>query len=124
MSDEVETPAGLAVVKPDKKDFVRIDPLKIKVLDCRVLVEKIDAGNVTDGGISLPQGADQKRQLVLMRVVKVGDGRTTDHGVHIDVRVKEGDYVIVGKYAGHEVGHGDRYKIINEVEIFGVQEVE
>jgi len=124
MDDQGGVPNGLAVVKPNKKDFVRIDPLKIKVLDCRVLVEQIDAGNVTDGGILLPQGADQKRQLMLMKVVKVGDGRTTDHGVHIDVRVKEGDYIIVGKYAGHEIGHGSKYKIINEVEIFGVQEVE
>ena len=115
---------NLSLPEADKKDFVKIDPLSIRVLDCRVLVEKIDAGNVTAGGILLPQGADEKRQLRLMRVVSVGDGRTTEHGVHIDVRVKPGDYVVVGKFAGHEIGHGDNYKIINEVEIFGVQEVE
>lgn len=104
--------------------FVRVDPLKVRVLDCRVLCEVVESGNVTEGGIVLPHGADKQRALTVMRVVSIGDGRITDHGVHIKVRVKPGDYVIVGKYAGHEVGSTGQYKIINEVEILGVQEVE
>lgn len=104
-----------------EKTFVKIDPLKIKVLDCRVLCEVVDFGNVTEGGILLPQGADRTKSLTIMKVISVGDGRTTDHGVHIDVRVKPGDYVIVGKFAGHEVGNSNQYRIVNEVEILGVQ---
>jgi chaperonin GroES len=114
----------LALPRPEHREFIAIDPLKIKVLDCRALVERVDAGNVTEGGIILPMGADNQRQLTVMKVVSVGDGRTTDHGVHIDIRVKPGDYVIVGKFAGHQVGSSEKYKIINEVEILGVQEVE
>ena len=120
---------GIAFAKPEQgeENFVRVDPLKIKVLDCRVLCKTVDYGNVTNGGIILPQGADNKRALTLMKVVSVGDGRITDHGVHIKVRVKPGDYVIVGKFAGQEVGTSkakSEYKILNEVEILGVQEVE
>ena len=119
----------LAVIKPEEgsEDFVKVDPLKIRVLDCRVLCRTVDYGNITGGGIILPQGADNKQALTIMKVISVGDGRTTDHGVHIKVRVKPGDYVIVGKYAGLEVGTTkakSEYKILNEVEILGVQEVE
>ncbi len=122
-------PFGVAVMKPEtgSEDFVKIDPLKIKVLDCRVLCKVVDYGNVSSGGIVLPHGSDPKRALTIMKVISVGDGRTTDHGVHINVRVKPGDYVIVGKYAGLEVSSStakSEYKILNEVEILGVQEVE
>lgn len=120
--------SGIAVVKPETgtEDFVKLDPLKVKVLDCRVLCKVVDYGNVTEGGIVLPASAKNDRSLVVMKVISVGDGRTTDHGVHIKVRVKPGDYVIVGKHAGLRVGDSAKlvYKILNEVEILGVQEVE
>ena len=121
MSDKV--PSTLAVDKPeaDNEDYVKIDVTKIKLLDCRVLCKEVDYGNVSAGGILLPPTAKKDRVLTIMKVVSVGDGRTTDHGHHIKVRVSPGDYVIVGKYAGHEVAKG--FKILNEVEIFGVQNV-
>lgn len=116
---------GIAIAQPEQgsDDMVYIDPLKIRPLDCRVLCKVVDWGNVTDGGIILP-GGKQGRGLTIMRVIKVGDGRTTDHGVKIEVRVKPGDLVIVGEHAGHQVGKSAKveYKILNEVEILGVQE--
>lgn len=119
-------PEGIALAKPEQgdEDMVFIDPLKITPMDCRVLCKVVDWGNTTEGGIILP-GGKQGRGLTMMKVVKVGNGRTTDHGVHIPVRVKEGDYVIVGEHAGHQVGKSAKveYKILNEVEILGVQEV-
>ena len=118
---------GIALAKPEKgsDDMVFIDPLKITPHDCRVLVKVVDWGNTTEGGIIIP-GGKKGQGLTLMKVVKVGNGRTTDHGVHIQVRVKPGDYVLVGEHAGHKVGKSAKteYKIINEVEILGVQEVE
>lgn len=123
-----EATEGLAIAKPEEgsEDFVQIDPLKIQVLDCRVLCKVVDWGNVTEGGIVLPGNAKKGRGLTIMKVVSVGDGRTTDHGVHIEVRVKPGDYVIVGEHAGHAVGKSAKveYKILNEVEILGVQKVD
>ena len=129
MMDKGSAPSIMEVVKPQavEENFVRVNPLKIKLLDCRVLCKVVEWGNITSGGIMLPMGADNKQALTIMRVVSIGDGRTTDHGVHIDVRVKPGDYVIVGKYAGLEVGTRkakSEYKILNEVEILGVQGVD
>jgi chaperonin GroES len=121
-------PAGMAFPKLEtgSEDFVKVDPLKIKLIDCRVLCKVVDYGNMSSGGIVLPRGSDDKQSLTVMKVISIGDGRTTDHGVHIEVRVKPGDYVIVGKYAGLKVGPSSKteYKILNEVEILGVQEVE
>jgi len=118
---------SLSVVAPTKgsEDFVKVDPLKIDLLNCRVLCKVVDYGNVSAGGIVLPRGADDKQALTVMKVISIGDGRTTDHGVHIKVRVKPGDFVIVGKYAGLKVGPSAKmeYKILNEVEILGVQRV-
>jgi len=121
------TPRSLSVAKPEKgtEDFVKVDPLKIDLLDCRVLCKVVDYGNISAGGIVLPRGSDDKQSLTVMKVISVGGGRITDHGVHIKVRVKPGDYVIVGKYAGLKVGPSAKtdYKILNEVEILGVQRV-
>lgn len=117
-------PGHIALPKTDAENrlpFVKVDPLKVKPLDCRLVVRKIMQGNRTDGGIYLPHG-DKQRALTMMEVVSVGDGRTTDHGVHIKVRVKPGDVVLVGKYAGNPLDANEDYKIINEVEILGVQE--
>ncbi|MGD9726571.1 MAG: co-chaperone GroES family protein [Nitrospira sp.] len=117
---------GIALARPEEgtDDMVFIDPLKITPLDCRVLCKVVDWGNVTDGGIILP-GGKKGRGLTIMKVIKVGDGRTTDHGIKIGVRVKPGDYVVVGEHAGHQVGKSAKleYKILNEVEILGIQEV-
>lgn len=118
---------GIALARPEKgnDDDVFMDPLKITPLDCRVLCRVVDWGNMTDGGIIIP-GGKKGRGLTLMKVVKIGTGRTTDHGVHIPVRVKPGDYVIVGEHAGHQVGNSAKveYKILNEVEILGIQELD
>ena len=123
MSQKLE---GIALAKAEhgEEDMVCIDPLHITPLDNRVLCKVVDWGNVTDGGIILP-GGRKGRGLTLMRVVKAGTGRTTDHGHHIPVRVKAGDFVIVGEHAGHQVGKSAKveYKILSEVEILGIQEV-
>lgn len=121
-----ESGQGIAFAKPQggSEDMVFIDPLKITPLDCRVLCKVVDWGNTTEGGIILP-GGKKGQGLTLMKVIKVGDGRTTDHGHHVKVRVKPGDFVIVGEHAGHKVGKSAKieHKILNEVEILGIQEV-
>ena len=102
----------------DLKEFIAIDPMKVTPLDCRLVIRLVDCGNMTQGGIILV-GADKDKPLILAEVIKVGDGRTTDHGVHIDVRAKIGDHVLIGRFAGQRLGRTDEFKIINEVEIYG-----
>lgn len=107
----------------ESRPIVKADPLKVKPLDCRIVARTMPQSERTAGGIIVPHGVDKQRQLTIMEVISVGDGRTTDHGVHIKVRVKPGDIVIVGKFAGSPYGpKDDDYKILNEVEILGIQE--
>jgi chaperonin GroES len=108
--------------KKEEGEYVRINPLKITVLDSRVLCKVVDFGHRTSGGIVLPRTTQMDKALTILKVISVGDGRKTEHGVHIKVRVNPGDYVIVGKFAGQEVG-GKDYKILNEVEILGIQDI-
>lgn len=107
----------------DGRPIVKVDPLKVRPLDCRLVVRTVRGATKSDGGIIIPLGADKQRQLTMAEVIRVGDGRTTDHGVHIDIRVKPGDIVIIGKFAGSPIGQSEDYKIINEVEVLGIQEV-
>ena len=116
---ETKTVNPIVIPGPkNPKEFIAIDPLKVTPLDCRLVVRLVDCGNVTKGGIFLV-GEDKNKTLVLAEVLKVGDGRTTDHGVHIDVRAKVGDHVLIGRFAGQKLGRTDEIKIINEVEIYG-----
>jgi len=88
----------------------------IKPLDDRVVIEVLDAEEVTAGGILLPDSAQEKPQRG--RVAATGGGRRLDSGDRAPLGVKKGDEVIFGKYAGTDVTIGDtEYKILRENEI-------
>ncbi|RKY18875.1 MAG: co-chaperone GroES [Planctomycetota bacterium] len=88
----------------------------IKPLDDRVVIEVLDAEEVTAGGIVLPDSAQEKPQRG--RISAVGGGRRLDSGEHASMTLKRGDQVIFGKYAGTDVTVGDvDYKIMREGEI-------
>ena len=88
----------------------------IKPLDDRVVIEVLEAEEVTTGGIVLPDSAQEKPQRG--RVTAVGSGRRLENGERAAVAVKKGDEVIFGKYAGTEVTVGKTdYKILRESEI-------
>lgn len=118
--EETITPVAIPGPK-ELKEFIVIEPTKITPLDCRLVVRMVDCGNVTKGGIVL-LNPDREKPLALAEVIKVGDGRTTDHGVHIPVRAKVGDHVLIGQFAGQKLGRTDEFRIINEVEIYGFHE--
>jgi chaperonin GroES len=88
----------------------------IKPLDDRIVIEVLDAEEVTQGGIVLPDSAQEKPHRG--RVTAVGGGRRLDGGARAPVSVKKGDQVIFGKYAGTDVTVGTvEYKILRESEI-------
>ena len=88
----------------------------IKPLDDRVVIEVLDAEDVTAGGIVLPDSAQEKPQRG--RVTAVGGGRRLESGDRAPVSVKKGDEVIFGKYAGTDVTVGNTdYKILREGEL-------
>lgn len=88
----------------------------IKPLDDRVVIEVLEAEEVTAGGIVLPGSAQEKPQRG--RVTATGSGRRLGSGDRAPLSVKKGDQVLFGKYAGTDVTVGDTdYKILRESEI-------
>jgi chaperonin GroES len=86
-----------------------------------VLVKRVEAEEQRIGGIIVPDTAKEKPQHA--RVVAVGSGRVNDQGQIVPPDVKEGDYVLIGKYAGSEIKlDGEEYVIVREDEILGVTE--
>ena len=90
--------------------------IKLRPLDDRVVVQPLDAEEVTAGGIVLPDAAKEKPQRG--KVIAVGVGKLLDSGARGELSVKVGDEVIYGKYGGSEVEiDGDEYKILRESDI-------
>ena len=90
--------------------------IKLRPLDDRVVVQPLDAEEVTAGGIVLPDAAREKPQRG--KVVAVGAGKLLDSGARGELSVGVGDEVIFGKYGGSEVEvNGEEYKILRESDI-------
>ncbi|MBA4105000.1 MAG: co-chaperone GroES [Pirellula sp.] len=90
--------------------------IKLRPLDDRVVVQPLDAEEVTAGGIVLPDAAQEKPQRG--KVVAVGVGKLLDSGARGELSVAVGDEVIFGKYGGSEVEvNGEEYKILRESDI-------
>jgi chaperonin GroES len=90
--------------------------LKIRPLDDRVVVEPLDAEEVTAGGILLPDSAKQKPQRG--RVLAVGPGKLRDNGGRMTLAVQKGDEVIYGRYGGNDIEvDGREIKILREGDI-------
>ena len=90
--------------------------IKLRPLDDRVVVEPLDAEEITAGGIVLPDTAKEKPQRG--KVVAVGVGKLLDSGARGELSVGIGDEVIFGKYGGSDVEvNGTDYKILRESDI-------
>jgi chaperonin GroES len=90
--------------------------IKLRPLDDRVVVQPLDAEEVTAGGIVLPDAAKEKPQRG--KVIAVGVGKLLDSGARGELSVAVGDEVIFGKYGGSEVEvNGEEYKILRESDI-------
>lgn len=73
----------------------------LKPMGDRVVVRPSDSEGVTQGGIYLPDTAQERPQQGV--VVAAGPGRVLGNGKRIEMEVKPGDTVIYSKYAGTEV---------------------
>lgn len=103
---------------------LELNPEQVQVHGQRLVVEMIDPSEKSVGGIILPANAQGDKEVVLAKVVGVGDGRLTDFGIHLPVRQKKNDVVIMGKHAGTRFGNNDRYRIINDVEVLATVSVD
>jgi chaperonin GroES len=93
--------------------------MKIKPLNDRVLVIRLDNENKTKGGIIIPDTAKEKPQKG--QVVAVGPGKRGEDGKRFPLDVKEGDHVIFSKYAGTEININDvEHLFLSESDILAV----
>ena len=93
--------------------------MKVKPLNDRVLVKRMDPEEKVKGGIIIPDTAKEKPQQA--EVVAVGSGRILENGTRVPLSVKAGDKVLLGKWSGTDVKIDDtEYLILKEDEILGV----
>ena len=95
--------------------------MKIRPLQDRVLVERIEEQEKTKGGIIIPDTAKEKPQEG--KVVAVGAGKVNEDGKVTPLSVKAGDKILFGKYSGTEIKlNGNEYLIMREDDILGIVE--
>jgi len=93
--------------------------MKVRPLNDRILVKRIDSEEKTKGGIIIPDSAKEKPQEA--EVVAVGSGRVDEKGKRIPLDVKKGDRVLFSKWGGSEIKvDGDELLILKEEDILAV----
>ncbi len=96
--------------------------MKIRPLQDRILVKRVEAEQKTAGGIIIPDAAKEKP--VEGEVISVGNGKVLDNGTLAKPDVKVGDRILFGKYSGSEVKvDGKEHLILREDDILGVIEL-
>jgi chaperonin GroES len=95
--------------------------MKIRPLQDRILVQRIEEEEKTKGGIIIPDTAKEKPQEG--RVIAVGNGKVTEDGKTHPLDVKKGDRVLFSKYSGTEVNlDGEEHLIIREDDVLAILE--
>jgi chaperonin GroES len=95
--------------------------MKIKPLQDRIIVKRIEEEEKTKGGIIIPDSAKEKPMEG--EIVAAGPGKVLDNGTRVAPSVKAGDRVLFGKYAGTEVKiDGVEHLIMREDDILGIIE--
>jgi chaperonin GroES len=95
--------------------------MKIRPLQDRVIVKRIEEEEKTKGGIIIPDTAKEKPQEG--KVIAVGKGKVNDDGKLTPLDVKVGDKILFGKYSGTEIKmNGDEHLIMREDDILGIVE--
>jgi len=93
--------------------------MKLRPLNDRILIKRIDSEETTAGGIIIPDSAKEKPMEG--EVVAAGEGRVLDNGKVRPLEVKAGDRVFFRKYAGTELTlEGVDHLIMREDEILAV----
>ena len=95
--------------------------MKIRPLQDRIIVKRIEEEGKSKGGIIIPDTAKEKPQEG--KVVAVGRGKVNEDGKIIPLDVKVNDRVLFGKYSGSEINmDGEEHLIMREDDVLGVIE--
>ena len=93
--------------------------MKIRPLQDRIVVKRLEGESKTKGGIIIPDTAKEKP--IEGKVVAVGNGKVLKDGKVRPVDVKVGDVVLFGKYSGTEIKiEGEEHVLIREDDVLAV----
>ena len=92
---------------------------KLKPLNDKLLVKRLEAEEVTKGGIVLPDTAREKPKEG--KIIALGDGKLLDDGKRAPFQVAVGERVLFSSYAGTEIKiEGEEYLILGEDDVLAV----
>ena len=95
--------------------------MKMRPLQDRVLIRRVEPEAKTSGGIIIPDTAKEKPMEG--EVVAVGPGARNEQGEIVALEVKAGDRILFGKWSGTEVKlDGEDLLIMKESDIMGIIE--
>ena len=95
--------------------------MKIRPLNDRILVKRLEEEEKTAGGIIIPDSAKEKPAEG--EIVAIGPGKLSDGGERVAMDVAVGDRVLFSKYGGTDVKlDGEDFLIMREDDILGVIE--
>ena len=95
--------------------------MKIRPLQDRLIVKRVQEEEKTKGGIIIPDTAKEKP--IEGKVVAAGNGKLGEDGKVHPLDVKAGDRILFSKYAGTEIKiEGEEHLIMREEDILGVIE--
>ena len=93
--------------------------MKLRPLQDRILVQRVEEETTTKGGIIIPDTAKEKPAEG--KVTAVGNGKIGEDGKRVALEVKKGDRILFGKYSGTEVKvGGEEYLIMREEGVLGI----
>ncbi len=95
--------------------------MKLRPLQDRILVQRVEEETTTKGGIIIPDSAKEKPAEG--KVVAVGSGKIGEDGKRIPLEIKTGDRILFGKYSGTEVKiEGEEHLIMREDDVLAIIE--
>jgi chaperonin GroES len=93
--------------------------MNVRPLHDRLIIQRLEEGEQTIGGIIVPDSAKEKPQRG--KVFAVGQGKVRDDGSRQPPDVKDGDTILFGKYSGQDIKiEGEEYLILREDEVLAI----
>ncbi|MCZ6602385.1 MAG: co-chaperone GroES [Planctomycetota bacterium] len=94
---------------------------KLRPLNDKIVVKRLEAEAKTKGGIVLPDTAKEKPKEG--KVISLGDGKLLDNGNRVPFQVKKNDRILFSSYAGTEVKiDGNEFVIMQEEDVLAILE--
>jgi len=95
--------------------------MKVRPLNDRVLVLRVEEEQKSAGGIIIPDTAKEKP--LEGKIVSTGPGKMGDDGKRVPLEIKKGDRILFSKYAGTEIKiDGVEHLFMREEDILAILE--